>query len=396
MPTTSAPSTRRAEPDATLSALARELDVAGPDIIRLSHEIHADPELGGCEFRATQRTTELLTANGFTLDAEKPSQPTAFSARAGNGQLVAALCIEYDALPEIGHGCGHNVNAAVSAGAAMLLAPFADQLDLTVKALGTPAEETTGGKVDLLNEGFFDDVHLALMAHAAGEDSIGESSLAMSGWEITYEGRAAHAATAPDQAVNALNATIIAQNAIGLLRQHLPHEVVVSSIVTEGGTAVNVVPDVARMRLEIRAPRAEQLRKAEAQVFRCLEAGALATGAELATEPLGHPFLELIQDEALMSTYQQAMKHRGRHVPMSRNAVASTDLGNVSHVVPSIQPMIGYEVHGAAHHTADFTTHGTSPSADQAVLDGAFALAATVILTAATPAERSRLLRRLN
>lgn len=365
-----------------------------PDILDLSHAIHADPELGGQEFRAVKRVRRVLQRAGFSFDETQPAQPTAFSARFGSGELVVALCVEYDALPAIGHACGHNVNAASAVGAALALAAVADQLDITVKVLGTPAEETTGGKVDLIDEGFFSDVSLAMMAHAAATDVVGGSSLAMGMWDVLFEGRPAHAAAAPSEGVNALDALVIAQTAIALARQQLPTGSIVSLVVTEGGSAVNVIPERARANIEMRAPSIQNLKTIQAKVRRCLEGGAHASGCTLQVTSSGHAYAELRQDAFLSEAYRDAMTAKGREVTFSAEPVASTDMGNVSQVVPSIHPMVGYDVRGAAHHTAEFAAFGASAGADKAVLDGSFGLAAAACAAAVDPVQRERLLRK--
>lgn len=363
-----------------------------PRILRLSHAIHADPELSGQEFRAAKRASVLLRSAGFSLDTAQPVLPAAFSARCGSGELVVALCVEYDALPAIGHACGHNVNAACAVGAALALAAVADELGITVKVLGTPAEETSGGKVDLIAEGFFDDVNLAMMAHAGADDIIGGSSLAMCMWDVLYEGRPAHAAAAPAEGINALDALVVAQTAIALARQQLPPGSIVSLIVTEGGSAVNVIPERARAGVEMRSPNLASLRVIQDRVRRCLEAGALASGATLEVTPAGNAYAELRQDGFLSEAYREAMSVRGREVVFNNDPVASTDMGNVSQLVPSIHPLLGYDVGGAAHHTAEFAAYGSSASADRAVLDGAYGLAAAASSAARDPTQRARLL----
>ena len=376
------------------SALEAAVKRWEPEILDLSHAIHADPELGGQEFRAAKRVRRVLRMAGFGFDAPQPAQPTAFSARFGSGELVVALCVEYDALPAIGHACGHNVNAASAVGAALALAAVAEELSLTVKVLGTPAEETTGGKVDLIDEGFFDDVSLAMMAHAAAKDVVGGSSLAMCMWDVLFEGRAAHAAAAPSEGVNALDALVVAQTAIALARQQLPAGSIVSLIVTEGGSAVNVIPERARANIELRAASIENLRLIQDKVSRCLEAGAHASGSALHITPTGNDYAELRQDAFLSEAYRAAMTARGRDVAFSAEPVASTDMGNVSQLVPSIHPMVGYDVRGAAHHTAEFAAFGASAGADQAVIDGSFGLAAAACAAAVDPEQTRRLLRR--
>ena len=358
----------------------------------LSHAIHADPELSGEEFRAAKRVRTLLRTAGFSFDSAQPVLPASFSARYGSGDLVVALCVEYDALPAIGHACGHNVNAASAVGAALALAAVADDLGITVKVLGTPAEETTGGKIELIKEGFFDDVSLAMMAHAGAEDVVGGSSLAMSMWDVLYEGRPAHAAAAPEEGVNALDALVVAQTAVALARQQLPADSIVSLIVTEGGRAVNVIPERARASVEMRSPSFAKLGIIEDRVRRCLEAGAHASGSTLRVTPTGNTYAELRQDRFLSGAYQEAMTARGRNVDFNDKPTASTDMGNVSQLVPSIHPLLGYDVGGAAHHTAEFAAYGSSASADEAVLDGAFGLAAAAAAAARDPQQRARLL----
>lgn len=382
-----------AAPPAVRQQLESALGHWEADILGLSHAIHADPELSGEEFRAAKRVRALLGSAGFALDAVQPSLPTAFSARYGSGSLVVGLCVEYDALPDIGHACGHNVNAAGAVGAALALAAVADDLGITVKVLGTPAEESLGGKVAMIEEGFFDDVGLAMMAHAAASDVVGGTSLAMCMWEVLYEGRPAHAAAAPEEGINALDALVVAQTALALARQQLPAGAIVSVIVTEGGSAVNVIPERARASVEMRAPDIAALRVIEDRVRRCLEAGALASRASLTVTPSGNPYAELRQDRYLSEAYREAMVLRGREVAFDPAPVASTDMGNVSLLVPSIHPLVGYEVGGAAHHTAEFAAHGATASADRAVLDGAFGLAMAAAAAALDPRERERLLR---
>ncbi|MDJ0358249.1 M20 family metallopeptidase [Paenarthrobacter sp. PH39-S1] len=361
------------------------------DVLELSHALHADPELSGEEFRAAERVRELLRVSGFSLDRRQPEAPTAFCASAGTGNVVVVLCVEYDALPGIGHACGHNVNGAASVGAALALAAVAEELGITVRVLGTPAEEAHGGKVDLIREGFLAGASLALMAHASASDSVGSSSLALCAWEVSYEGSAAHAAIAPEEGVNALDGLVVAQTAIGLARQQLSRDAVVSLVILEGGSAVNIIPAHVRAHVEMRAATSAALATVQDRVRRCLEAGAMASGAGLTMTPLGNDFAELRQDAYLADAYRDAMKHRGRDVVMASAPVASTDMGNVSHVVPSIHPTLGYDVQGAIPHTAEFASHGASPSADRAVLDGSYGLAMCAAITALDPEQRRRL-----
>lgn len=362
-------------------------------LVGLSHSLHAEPELALCEHRSAAKVADLLESAGFQVTRGVGELPTALTATAGTGDLVIALCAEYDALPGLGHACGHNVNGAASVGAALALAAVAEELGATVKLLGTPAEEEFGGKVALLEAGAFDDVAAAMMVHAAPEDSVGASSLAIGAWDLTYQGQPSHAALAPWEGVNALDAMTLAHTAVGLLRQQLPTGALVHGIVTEGGQAVNVIPARTSARYEVRAPTVEHLAQVQRRVRSCFEAGALATGAELQLNPHGRDFAELRQDPYLTDAYRRAARSLGREVTERRGEVlASTDMGNVSHRLPSIHPTIGYDSGGALQHTRAFARCGTSEGADRAVLDGALALALTGADAASSDEQRCRLL----
>ncbi|MDN5833531.1 MAG: amidohydrolase [Brevibacterium sp.] len=372
-------------------SISQEIENRRNLLLDYSHALHADPEISGDEHRAAERTRTILREAGFSFDDVQPSAPTALSARSGDSDFVVTFCVEYDALPDIGHACGHNVNAAAALGAALALAPLADRLGLTIHVLGTPSEETHGGKVDLIEEGFFTRTHAAAMAHASAYDSAGNSSLALNAWTASYTGVAAHAAGSPSSGTNALDAVHIAQTAIAVARQQLPPRSIVSTVISRGGDAINIIPDHTELIVEMRSPRSEDLDVINDRVEKCLRAGALATDCGIAIEAQGHTFADLRQNHDLVHAYVSAMADRGREIPTDAEAVASTDMGNVSHVVPSIHPLIGYEVDGAVNHNRAFAAHGTSASADLAVLDAAYGLARAMATAASDEALRSRL-----
>lgn len=362
-------------------------------LVGLSHSLHAEPETAFGEHRSAYKIAAMLESAGFEVNCGIGGLPTALVATRGSGELVIGVCAEYDALPEIGHACGHNVNGAAAVGAAVALGAVADELGLTVKLIGTPAEEDYGGKALLLEAGVFDDVAAAMMVHAAAEDSAGASSLATGAWDITYTGRPAHAAAAPWEGVNALDALTLAHTAVGLLRQQLPPGALVHGIVTEGGQAVNMIPACTRARYEVRAATLEELRRLQPRVRACFQAGAVATGADLDIRPHGRDFADLRQDEFMTDSYLAAARALGRTV-IARHGetVASTDIGNVSHQLPTIQPTIGYDTAGDHPHTPEFARHGTSAGADLAVRDGAILLGKVAIDLASSPTQRTRLL----
>ncbi|MFI1290204.1 M20 family metallopeptidase [Streptomyces sp. NPDC020792] len=370
---------------------------AQDQVLALSHSLHAEPELAYEEHRSARKIADLAEGAGFAVERGVCGLPTAFTATAGSGDLVIGICAEYDALPGIGHACGHNVNGAAAVTAALALASVADDIGVTVKLLGTPAEEYGGGKADMLREGAFDDVAAAMMAHAAPTDAIGMTSLAISSWKVAYTGRTAHAAAMPHRGVNAADAMMIAQVAISAYRQQMTPGAVVSGIVTSGGEAPNVIPGRTTADYDCRAETIDELRELQARVRACFEAGALATGAELALETVGNDYADLRQDLDMCALYRDAAGDLGRTVPPRdpRLRGGSTDMGNVSQTVPSIHPMIGYDCGDAIMHNPDFTRYGTTASADLAVLDGGLAMAWTALGLATDEGQRSRLLKRL-
>jgi amidohydrolase len=366
------------------------------DLVELSHAIHAEPELAFAEHRSCAKTQALVAERGFEITAAPGGLATAFRADFGNGPLVVGVCAEYDALPGIGHACGHNIIAASAVGTALALAEVADDLGLTVVLLGTPAEESGGGKALLLRAGTFDDIAAAVMLHPGPIDIAAARSLALSEVTVTYLGRESHAAVAPHLGVNAADAVTVAQVAVGLLRQQLAPGQLVHGIVTDGGSATNVIPGRAELRYTMRATESDSLRDLEGKMFSCFAAGALATGCEYDIDEAAPSYAELAPDGWLAATCRAEMLRLGRQpVPIEVEAalpLGSTDMGNVTQVLPGIHPVIGIESNGAVIHQPGFTVAAAGPSADRAVVDGAIMLARTVVALAETPAERDRVL----
>ncbi|WP_454788923.1 M20 family metallopeptidase [Mycolicibacterium lutetiense] len=366
------------------------------DLVELSHSIHAEPELAFAEYRSCAKTQALVAEYGFEITAAAGGLDTAFRASYGSGPLVVGICAEYDALPEIGHACGHNIIAASAVGTALALAGVADELGLTVVLVGTPAEELGGGKVLLLNAGVFDDIAATVMLHPGPVDIAAARSLALSEVTVNYIGRESHAAVAPHLGVNAGDAVTVAQVAIGLLRQQLMPGQMVHGIVTHGGQATNVIPGRAEMRYTMRATGMSALRELEGRMAGCFSAGALATGCEHRVTEIAPPYAELAPDPWLSETIRAEMLRLGR-TPLPENVEASvplgsTDMGNISQVMPGIHPVIGIDSGGAAIHQPAFTAAAAGPSADKAVLEGAIMLARSVVQLAETPAQRDRVL----
>lgn len=362
------------------------------DLIALSHDIWDHPELAFEEYYAAEQCVRVLTEAGFDVSTGTADLPTAFVADFGSGPLVIAVCAELDALPDIGHACGHNMIAAAGVGAGLALASSADELGLTVRVYGTPAEEGGGGKILMVERGAFDGVHAAMMVHPTPNESDIFPTLASAQCDYRMHGRTAHSSMAPQLGVNAADALTVGQVAIGLLRQHLEPGDQVHGIVTRGGEAANVVPGLAEARFATRAPSLDQLGDLQPRIDRCFEAGALATGARLEVVTDGRPYSEFAHDDELASLYRQHAEALGRTFSERPSKPAgSTDMANLSLLMPTIHPTLGLSTGEFVNHQPEFAAHCITDEADQAVIEGATAMA----LTAADAASEDSLRRRL-
>ena len=365
------------------AALRSRVEESADAVLAVSHRLHADPELGWQEVRSAELLAAQLEALDFTVERGVAGLPTAFVATRGNSANVVGLIAEYDALPGLGHACGHNIIAAATIGAAAALAAEVDELDITLKVIGTPAEEGGGGKVLMLDAGVFDDLDLALMIHPGPVDSVMARPRAVAHFDIHYSGKAAHAGAYPHLGRNAADAFTVAQVAIGLLRQQLPDSVRVHGIVTEAGTAPNAIPDAATGSWYVRASTLEELDDVFARVTACFAAGALATGCEWAIRETSPRYAEFRNDPELVELFTANAAVLGRDMdpgellPGGMNT-ASTDLGNVSQRVRAIHPYLGIDSLPAVNHQAEFAAASVTAAADRAVLDGATLLAQTI------------------
>lgn len=382
-----------------LKSAARDAcDSIRDELFRLSHDIHAHPELGFEEERASAWLCDFLERQGLTIEKGVCRTPTAFVARKGSGPLHVAICAEYDALPGIGHACGHNIIAATSAGAGVVLARLAGDLGITVSVIGTPAEErgNDSGKIRLLEGGAFDGVHAAMMIHPAPFDVLTPKIIAAAMFDVHYTGKEAHAAALPELGINAADALTVAQTAIGLLRQHILPTDRIHGIVTKGGDAPNVIPAHTSARYIIRSDTIADLGRLREKVHRCFEAGAIATGSKLEILGGDKAYAEMHHDAPLAAIYKRNAEALGRKFPdlgpLGARIAASTDMGNVSLAIPSIHPFIGLDSMPASNHQPEFTKFCVTEIADRALIDGAVAMAWTVIDLATDAAERNRLL----
>jgi amidohydrolase len=373
------------------------LNAARTGLIEMSHRIHGSPEIAYEEEKASAWLCEALDAAGFAVERGVAGLPTAFKATYGSGPLNIGICAEFDALPGIGHACGHNIIASAGIGAAMAAAQVADDLGITVTVMGTPAEEyiKSGGKITMLEQGAFDGLHAAIMVHPMPEDVVAVPLIAAAGFEVRYHGKSAHASSAPDQGVNAGDAMTIAQAAIGLMRPTLRPTDRVHGIVTKGGDAFNIIPELVTADFGVRATTLDDLDSVYQKVLRCFEAGAVATGARLEVDGGSKPFAHMVHDTELATLYGRNLADSGRTFISEEEAwrrPVSSDMGNVSLEVPSMHPGIAIDTKGAVNHQPEFTAACATESADRAVYDGALGLALTAVDMATVPSLRERLM----
>lgn len=359
-----------------------EIERLTPRLLEVSHSIHANPELNFEEHHAHEVLTGVLEDEGLPVERGAYGMPTAFDARAGADGPTIAICCEYDALPGIGHACGHNVIAAAGLGAGLAAARVAEEMGGRVAILGTPAEEGGGGKEFMIRRGAFDDVDAAMMVHPADHDLERMHAIAIHTMTVEYEGRAAHAAAAPEEGLNALDAAVLGYTNVAALRQHIRPDERIHGIFTHAGDKPNIVPAHAAAYWYVRSPDLQRLEPLKARVLACLESGATAAGCSMQHQWRDPPFYDMVDNSPLLDLYVRNAAEIGRVVQPEdpeHRVVGSTDMGNVSYVVPAIHPMIKVAPEGVSIHTPDFEVHAASEAADRAVVDGALAMALTAV-----------------
>ena len=373
---------------AVKAAVARAVDELRPALEQTSLAIHADPEVAYEERRAAERLATLAASCGATVRRAIGGVETAFAAElhgAAASPLIA-LCAEYDALPGIGHACGHNLMGTASVGAFLALHAAEAKLPATVRLIGTPAEERGNGKVRLIEAGMFRDVDGAMMFHAGTADELDPLMLAMVSLEVEFAGKAAHAAARPYLGVNALDAMVMAYNNVSALRQVIRSDSRVHGIITHGGDAPNIIPARAAGRFMVRSPDNRYLEQLKAKAQRCFEGAALATGAEVRLR-----FIDqcdaLTTNEPLAEAFAANAAALGRplHRRTPNDSHGSTDMGNVSTLVPSIHPYLAIAPEGTPTHSVEFARYAGSPAAQETMVVAAKALALTAVDLAASP-----------
>ena len=359
-----------------------KIDSITSELIRIAQYIHDNPELGYQEYKAAEILTSTLSKYGFKVEKGTARIETAFRAEIQGKKHTPriALLAEYDALPELGHACGHNLICTMSLGAAIGMSSVIDEIDGSILVIGTPAEETSGAKVPMVERGVFNDIDVAMMIHPADKTILYSSALAMDAIEFTFIGKAAHAAASPEEGINALKAAISTFTMIDMLREHLRDDVRIHGIITEGGVAPNIVPERAVARFYVRSLDRDYLNTVVEKVKNCAKGAALGIGAKVEIRNFETSFDNLITNKRLTEIFRRNLIELGiTDIEEGCKKLGSTDMGNVSQVVPSIHPILQICKKGVSLHTPEFAKLTASHEAFEKMIIGAKTLALTAL-----------------
>jgi amidohydrolase len=367
--------------DGLKEEIERRIEACRARLIELSRNIHDNPETGFKEFKACAWLTGFLEKEGFRVEKNAGGISTAFKAIYGKGSPVVAFIAEYDALSEEGHSCGHNIIAASAVGAGIASKYLVDNYEGTIAVIGTPGEEIYGGKSMMLEAGVFSDVDVALEVHPGMQDVVIIDALACVGLSVEFYGKAAHAAAHPEQGINALEAMLLSFNGINSLRQHIHERARIHGIITCGGNLVNVVPDYSSAQFLVRAPDRAGLDELKQKILDCFKGAALAVGARLEYKWSEVTYDSMNNNRYLARLFAHNLKSLGREVaPLEYScSIGSTDMGNVSQVVPAVHPVIAIAPGNMVLHSEEFITAASSERGMKGLIDAAKAMAMTAV-----------------
>jgi len=346
----------------------------------LSCDFYHNPETGLKEYKTSAACMAILEESGFKLEKGIAGMETAFRANFGNEKPAIALLVEMDALPEIGHGCGHNISGVASVGAAIAVSKVIPEIGGSIVVLGTPAEELGIGKIAMIKAGVFEGFDAAMMAHPSSKRMVTRIFLGLIRLNLNFKGKPSHASAYPEEGINALDAVIQTFNAISALRQQLRSDVRIHGIITDGGAAPNIIPEKASASFYVRAKDLNELYSVKEKVLNCARGAALATGCELTIEEGADMNAPLKLNKALADIYRRQMEFLGLKeddFPMDKNA-GSSDIGNVSQVLPTIHPHILLKK-GINIHTREFADATITEDGKNAIMEGAKTLALTAL-----------------
>lgn len=368
-------------------------DIA-PEIIRIVHQLYDHPEISLQERQSATLLTTILEDNGFEITKNLAGMDTAFVGRSGHGKPKIALIAEMDALPELGHGCGHNIIAAAATGAALIIRRVLPPDAATILVYGTPAEELGIGKIELIKAGCFDGVDFAMMVHPSSRRQVIKQFLGLAKIRFTFHGKPAHAAAYPEDGINALDGVIQTFNSVNALRQQTRQDVRIHGIITDGGVAPNIIPARAACYYYVRADDLDELQRVSSKVIACAEGAALASGCRLETveDPRIIAPMKIIPDFYKIYSEQLALLGLEESDARADRNKGSSDIGNLSQLLPTIHPHVPIG-DGVNIHTNGFAAATVSPTGEKAAVEGATALALTAIRLAYSAADRERIVK---
>lgn len=365
--------------DDRATRIHRGLENLGPGLWELSLRIHDNPEIGLREVQAAEWLTSYLQEQGFAMEKGICGLPTAFRASYGHGKPTIAFVAEYDALPEFGHACGHNIIAASALGAAVALRDLVDEVGGQILVIGTPGEEIYGCKVTMVEQGAFDGVDAAMMVHPATRNVVITPVLACIALDVEFFGKPAHAAATPEEGINALDAMILSFVNINALRQQTREKTRIHGIILKGGEAPNIIPAYTKATFLVRAAELDELEQLKGQVLDCFAGAAVATRARLEYKWADITYAPMLNNSVLAGLFTKHVESLNRTVQPydPAHGFGSTDMGNVSQVVPSLHPFVEIASGDTMVHSPEFAAAAASPAGYAGMMDGAKAMALT-------------------
>lgn len=367
----------------TKNTFKTNLDNIHKKLTEVSDWMYDNPELGFEEFKTSQYLVEFIESFDHDVTYPTGKLDTAFEITFGTEGPLTVLCVEYDALPEIGHACGHNIIATASIGAGLAIANLVEELGIRVKLLGTPAEEGGGGKIILLDNGVFEDAACSMMIHPAYENVVNPTFTTIQQYKVEFFGKDAHAAGAPEEGINALDAQIQLFVNASTYRQQMVSSNRMHGVITNGGFKPNIIPSYTSSEWYLRALNEENLIEIEKDFMNFVNAAAMATKCEVKVESPDYRYTEIKNNKIMYDLYKDNSSSVGRKMILqseaSRPGLGSTDMGNVSLAMPSIHPMLSIDSKDAVNHQPEYAAATLTPGGHKAIYDGAYAMGATII-----------------
>jgi len=359
------------------------LDQIFKELCDVSDWMYQNPELGFEEFKTSKYLVDFIESKNTKVNYPAHKLDTAFDVTFGNSGPLVVICVEYDALPEIGHACGHNIIATASIGAGLGLQDLANDLGIRVKLLGTPAEEGGGGKIILLNNGAFEDAKCSMMIHPGYENVVNPTFTTIQQYTVEFFGKDAHAAGAPQEGINALDAQIQLFVNASTYRQQMVQSNRMHGVIKEGGFKPNIIPSYTKSEWYLRSLNKEGLDKIESDFYNFANAAALSTKCKVKITFPDYRYEEINNNQTMYELYMANSAEIDRKMILQKDAespgLGSTDMGNISQAFPSIHPMLSIDAKNAVNHQPEYAAATIAPGGHKAIYDGAYAMGTTII-----------------